>query len=203
MALEFLLLSLGFNSFLSLRDEQNSMRGVVLAVIKCIYLSPAYIYFIQDIEDRCLLLMSSTSFVDIPLQGTSDDGKAPYGPKSIHILIMSKTRGVHGQYDTKGRCDTRPGPSRPKVGPVDQPCPGVFPNTVFTTCQSKSVRGVSNVEKVVERLNVATWPSIIVGWPNKWASHAQSSARSPPTPPINTPVLPLVESVKKVRFSPL
>jgi hypothetical protein len=33
--------------------------------------------------------------------GTSDDGKAPYGPKSIHILIMSKTRGVHEQYDMK------------------------------------------------------------------------------------------------------
>jgi hypothetical protein len=68
MALEFLLLSPRFNSFLLLGDEQNSKCGGVLAVIKCIYLPPTYLYFIQDIEDRCLLLMSSTSFVDLPLQ---------------------------------------------------------------------------------------------------------------------------------------
>jgi hypothetical protein len=52
MVLEFLLVSLGFNSFILLRDEQNSNCGVVLVVIKCIYLSPTYLYFIQDIEDR-------------------------------------------------------------------------------------------------------------------------------------------------------
>jgi hypothetical protein len=40
----------------------------LLVVIKCIYLLPTYLYFIQDIEDRCLLLMSSTSFVDLPFQ---------------------------------------------------------------------------------------------------------------------------------------
>jgi hypothetical protein len=71
MALEFLLVSLEFNSFLLLRDEQNSKcvwgRGV-LTVIKCIYLPPTYLHFIQDIEDRCLLLTSSTSFVDLPFQ---------------------------------------------------------------------------------------------------------------------------------------
>jgi hypothetical protein len=68
MALEFLLMSLGFNSFLLLRDEQNSRWGGGLAVIKCIYLLPKYLHFIQDIEDRCLLLTSSTSFVDLPFQ---------------------------------------------------------------------------------------------------------------------------------------
>jgi hypothetical protein len=66
MALAFLLMSPGFNSFLLLRDEQNSKCvGGVLAVIKCTYLPPTYIYLIQDIEDRCLLL---TSFVDLPFQ---------------------------------------------------------------------------------------------------------------------------------------
>jgi hypothetical protein len=65
MALEFLLMSLGFNSFLLLRDEQSVG---VLAVIKCIYLLPTYLYFIQYIEDRCILLTSSTSFVDLPFQ---------------------------------------------------------------------------------------------------------------------------------------
>jgi hypothetical protein len=98
---------------------------------------------------------------------------------------MSKTKDVHGQYDTKGRRGTRPGPSRPKVGPAsptslaDRPGPGVFPKTIFTTCQSKSVRGVSNVGKAVEQLNLTARPSFMAGWPNKWASHAQSSARAP------------------------
>jgi hypothetical protein len=33
-----------------------------------IYTPPTYLHLIQDIEDRCLLLMSSTSFVDLPFQ---------------------------------------------------------------------------------------------------------------------------------------
>jgi hypothetical protein len=68
MALEFVLLSSGFNSFLLLRNEQNPKCEGVLAVIKCIDLLPTYLYSIQDIEDRCLLLLSSTSFVNLPLQ---------------------------------------------------------------------------------------------------------------------------------------
>jgi hypothetical protein len=59
-------MSLAFNSFLLLRDEQNSKCGGALAVIKCIYLPPVYLDFMQNIEDRCLLLMSSKSFVDLP-----------------------------------------------------------------------------------------------------------------------------------------
>jgi hypothetical protein len=68
MTLEFLLISPSFNSFLLLRDEQNSncLCGGVLAVIKSIYIPPTYLHFIQDTEDRCLLLMSSMSFVDLP-----------------------------------------------------------------------------------------------------------------------------------------
>jgi hypothetical protein len=42
--------------------------GWVLAVVKCIYLLPIFLHFIQDIEDRGLLLMGSTSFVDLPFQ---------------------------------------------------------------------------------------------------------------------------------------
>jgi hypothetical protein len=37
-----------------------------LVVIKYTYLPPTYPNIIQDIEDRCLLLMSSMSFVDLP-----------------------------------------------------------------------------------------------------------------------------------------
>jgi hypothetical protein len=40
----------------------------MLAVIKCIYLPPTYLHFIQDIEDRFLLLTSSTSFINLPFQ---------------------------------------------------------------------------------------------------------------------------------------
>jgi hypothetical protein len=71
MALEFLLISPGFNSvFCSGMSKALSVcvwRGV-LAVRKCIYLLPTYLYFMQDIEDRCLLLTSSMSFVDLPFQ---------------------------------------------------------------------------------------------------------------------------------------
>jgi hypothetical protein len=68
MALEFLLMSTGFNSLLLLKDEQNSMCVGVLVVIKCIYLPPTYLHFIQDIEDRFLLLTGSMSFVDLSFQ---------------------------------------------------------------------------------------------------------------------------------------
>jgi hypothetical protein len=68
MTLEFLLMSLGFNSFLLLRDEKTLSVWGVLAVIKYIYLPPTYLHFNQDIEDMCVLLTSSTSFVDLPFQ---------------------------------------------------------------------------------------------------------------------------------------
>jgi hypothetical protein len=42
--------------------------GGVLAVIKCIYLAPTYLHFVQDIEDSYLLLTSSMSFVDLRFQ---------------------------------------------------------------------------------------------------------------------------------------
>jgi hypothetical protein len=34
--------------------------------------------------------------------------------------------------------------------------------------------------KVVQGENMAARPSSMVGWPDKWASHAQSSAIAPP-----------------------
>jgi hypothetical protein len=73
MALEFLLMSLRFNSFLcSGMSKAISVcvcgGGGGLVVIKCIYLPPTYLHFIQDIEDRYLLLMSSTSLIDLPFQ---------------------------------------------------------------------------------------------------------------------------------------
>jgi hypothetical protein len=60
-------MSLGFNSFHCSRTSKALSVGV-LVVIKCIYLPPTYLHFMQDIEDRCLLLTTSTSFVDLPFQ---------------------------------------------------------------------------------------------------------------------------------------
>jgi hypothetical protein len=34
--------------------------------------------------------------------------------------------------------------------------------------------------KVVQGGNLATWPSCMAGWQDKWASRTQSSARAPP-----------------------
>jgi hypothetical protein len=131
------------------------------------------------------------------ITGTSNERKVPYGLKSIHILIMSKTRGVHRQYDTKGQCGTRPGSGQPKVGPVGPtplaglPGPGIFPKTIFTRCQNKLLRGVSNVEKVMEWLNVATRPSFMAGQPDNWASRTQSFAGAPPYSSYKYPGAPL------------
>jgi hypothetical protein len=96
MALEFLLVSPGFNCFLLLRDEQNSKCvGRVLVVKKCIYLSPTHLHLMQDIEDRCLLLIRSMSFVDLPFQEHRMMEKASYVPKSMDIFNMSKIRNSH------------------------------------------------------------------------------------------------------------
>jgi hypothetical protein len=49
-------------------QHEGLRRGRMLAVINCIYLPPTYLHFIQDIEDRCLLLTISMNFVDFPIQ---------------------------------------------------------------------------------------------------------------------------------------
>jgi hypothetical protein len=69
MALEFLLMSQGFNYFVcSGTSKSSKCVWGVLAVIKYIYLPSTYLYFMQYMEDRYLLLTSSTSFVDLPFQ---------------------------------------------------------------------------------------------------------------------------------------
>jgi hypothetical protein len=65
MASEFLLMSPEFNFFFCPRTSKTLSVGGVGGQ-KCIYLPPTYLHSIQDIEDMCLLLLSSTSFVDLP-----------------------------------------------------------------------------------------------------------------------------------------
>jgi hypothetical protein len=57
--------------------------------------------------------------------------------------------------------------------------------------------------KVVQGGNLAAQSSCMVGRPNKWAHTPNLPPQHRLTPPLNTMVLPLAESVKRVRFSPL
>jgi hypothetical protein len=58
----------GLDNFSMITSGGFGALEEVLAVIKYIYLPPTYLYFIQDIEDMCLLLTSFTSFVDLLFQ---------------------------------------------------------------------------------------------------------------------------------------
>jgi hypothetical protein len=143
------------------------------------------------------------------ISGTSDDRKAPYGPKSMHIFIMSKIRHSHKQYDMRKWCGIKHRLNRAKVWSAghitlaSQPCVGTFLKPVFTTCQSKLIRGVSNVGKAVQGGNVATRPSCMSGRHIKWAPCAQSLATTPPYSSYKYHDAPLAKGVKRVRFSPL
>jgi hypothetical protein len=121
MALQFLLISPGFNSFLLLRDEKNSKCGPVLAVIKCIYLPPTYLHLIQDIKDRWLLLMSSMSFVDLPLQEHRMTEKH-HMDQNPYISSLCPKSGVVTDNMTWGdNVAQSPGPAEPKWGRLAPP----------------------------------------------------------------------------------
>jgi hypothetical protein len=72
MALEFLLMSPRFNSFLLLRDVQNSkcVWGGVGGHKMHIFTGnvPTFHSRNREIEDRFLLLTSCVSFIDLPFQ---------------------------------------------------------------------------------------------------------------------------------------
>jgi hypothetical protein len=57
-----------FTSAHGARPSEVNQYGMLLVVVKYIYLLPTFLYFFQDIEGRCLLLTSSMSFVDLPFQ---------------------------------------------------------------------------------------------------------------------------------------
>jgi hypothetical protein len=69
----------------------------LLVVIKCIYLPPTYIHFIQDIEDRCLLLTSSMSLVDLPFQEYRMTEKH-HSSTSAQNCQCSTSSGVFSRY---------------------------------------------------------------------------------------------------------
>jgi hypothetical protein len=74
-------------------EKLNSFSNkidILLAVIKCIYLLSIYLHFIQDIEDRCLLLTSSTSFINLPFQEHRMTGKHHMDQNPCKSLICPK-----------------------------------------------------------------------------------------------------------------
>jgi hypothetical protein len=212
MALDFLLLSLGFNSFLLLRDEKNSKCVCVGGGGVCGNKMHTFTANIPTFHSRYRIYVLITNkfheFCWSTISGTSDDGKVPYGPKSMHIFIMSKISHSHRKFDTRKWRGTKHGLNRAKVWPaghitlVGRPCVSAFPKTILSTCLAEVVLKVSNAQRLCKE---ETWPPSQVAWvagltngphvPNLRLEHCL-------TPPINTMVLPPVESVKKVRFSP-
>jgi hypothetical protein len=135
----------------------------VLAVIKCIYLPPTYLHFMQDIEDRCLLLMSSTSFVNLPFQEHRMTEKH-HMDQNPYISSLCPKPWVVSDNMTRGHdVPKSPSPTDPRSG---RPAPLLGPparvwcqwNYAFNTCHVKSVRRESEVGKSVRPWNLAARP---------------------------------------------
>jgi hypothetical protein len=85
-------------------------------VIQCIYLPPTYLHFIQDIEDRYLLLTSSTSFVDLPFQEHRMTEKY-HMDQNPYISSLCLKPGVVSNNMTRGDDVAKgPGPTDPRWG---------------------------------------------------------------------------------------
>jgi hypothetical protein len=95
---------------------------LVLAVIKCIYLLPIYLHFIQDIENRCILLTSSTSFVDLPFQEHRVTEKHHMDQNPYISSLCPKPGVVTDNMTREEDVAQSPGPIEHKVGP-DGPNP--------------------------------------------------------------------------------
>jgi hypothetical protein len=87
--------------------------------------------------------------------------------------------------------------AQPSQSGAGRPGVGAFSNSTLPTCQGRSGHEVSNVQS---RCSHETWPPSLISAPPPppEPTFGQSTDL---TPPINTPVLLPVESVKKVKFS--
>jgi hypothetical protein len=90
--------------------------GGVLAVIKCIYVSPPYLHFIQDIEDRCLLLTSSMSFVDQPFQEHRMTEKHHMDQNPCISLLYPKSGIVTENVTSENDVAQSTGSTKPRCG---------------------------------------------------------------------------------------
>jgi hypothetical protein len=167
MALEFLLMSPRFNSFLLLRDEQNSKYGGVGGHKTHIFTTN-----IPTSHSRFRRQVTITNefheFCWSTISGSSDDRKAPYGWESMHIFIMSKIRHSYRQYDMRKWCGTKHGLNRAKVwlaGHITlatRPCVGAIRKTILSTCPVEVTLKVPNDQRQCKE---ETWPPDQVAWP--------------------------------------
>jgi hypothetical protein len=112
------------------------------------------------------------------ISGTSDDGKAPYEPKSMHTFIMSKIRHSHRQYDTREWRGTKHGLNRAMVWPAGHVLEHL--QNCFVYVSSRGGAQVIQCPKAVQGGILATRPSCMASRPDKWAPHAQYSATALP-----------------------
>jgi hypothetical protein len=166
-------------------------RGV-LAVIKCIYLPLTYLHFMQDIEDRCLLLTSSMSFIDLLFQEHQKMEKH-HMYQNPYISSLCPKQGVVSDNmrwgddvaKSMGPIDPRWGRPAPFLGQLAR----VWRqwHYAFNTCHVKSVRRGSDVGKLVHPCNMAPahpkWPASLTGGPPDPHFHPKHRLNCP----INTP----------------
>jgi hypothetical protein len=120
------------------------------------------------------------------ISGTSNDGKAPYGPKSMHIFIMSKIRHSHRKYDTE-QMMWHKARAQPNQGVADRRhhfgwpamCWRISKNCFVYMSSRGDAQGIQCPKKV-QGGNLGARPSCMAGRPDKWASCTQSSARAAP-----------------------
>jgi hypothetical protein len=95
----------------------------VLAVIKYIYLPETNLHLMQDIEDRCLLPKSSTSFVDVPFQDQRTTEKHHIN-QNPYISSLCPKQGVVSDNMTRGDDMAKSrGPTDPRWGWPAGPTP--------------------------------------------------------------------------------
>jgi hypothetical protein len=88
----------------------------VLVVIKYIYLPETNLHLMQDIEDRCLLLKISTSFVDLPFQDQRTTEKHHIN-QNPYISSLCPKPGVVSDNMTRGDDVAKSrGPTDPRWG---------------------------------------------------------------------------------------
>jgi hypothetical protein len=179
----------------------------VLVIIKYIYLLSTYLYFIQNIEHICLLLTSSMSFVDILFQEHRVTEKY-HMDQNPYISSICPKPGVAIDNMTRGDDVAQsPGPAEPKWG---RSAPPPWPVDQYLACfwnpRSPHVK-LSHQEGNPKWERWCSYKTWLPGHPSQPAGltngppESQLWPRHRPNPPINTPVLLPVESVKKVRFS--
>jgi hypothetical protein len=179
----------------------------VLADIRCIYLLPTYLHFIKDIEDKCLLLMSFTCFVDLPFQEHQMMEKHHMDKNPYISSLCPKWDIVTDNMTWEDDMAQSPVPTKPKDGrSATPPWPASqglasFRNPSSTRVNLSRQKGYPMQEwQCCHKAcppNQVKWSAVLTSGPPK----PQFQPRHQLNPPINTLLLLPVEGVKKVRFS--